>query len=60
MGKGSRYEPIANNPGPGSYEHDMNHKGSKGKSTFGKEDRLKLANSRTPGPGQYQDKTSFA
>ena len=59
LGKGRRDSGMNNAvPGPGSYDQSLS--GHKGKVTFSKDTRIKLEDTKNPGPGQYDLKPTFA
>ena len=48
-------------PGPGQYDNALTKlKDPKGKVTFGKDSRIRLEDSKVPGPGSYTLKPTFA
>lgn len=47
-------------PGPGAYEKNTKILEPKGKVTFGKDSKIKYEENKTPGPGSYILKPTFA
>ena len=47
-------------PGPGAYDKNTNILEPNGKVTFGRDSKIKYAESKTPGPGSYTLKPAFA
>ncbi len=62
MGKSARdFAYKSEVPGPGAYENKITKiLDPNGKVTFGKDSKIKHAESKTPGPGSYSLKPTFA